>query len=160
MALPTRLNELLAFMDIDPEKDAVQYGVKGMRWGVRKRRGTSSGPVPVTVQTAPGQRVRTSGGQNRPPSDDAKKAAALRQKARASTIDSLSNAEIQTLVARMNLEQQYARLNPPKQNPAKKFLQGILKTEVEQLQKGKKGPGFQALEKSLATAGYASKHAK
>jgi hypothetical protein len=150
----------MAVIGLDPKKDLVQYGVRGMKWGVRKKRSRVTGPEPVTIKTAPGQRVKAEGGRGRSPSDDAKRAAALKQKARASTLDSLSNSEIQTLVARMNLEQQYARLDPPKQNPVKGFLKGIAKTEVEAMQKGKKGPGLSALESAMAGEGYVGKRRK
>lgn len=131
------------------EKTFKHYGVRGMRWGVRKRRRGST-PTPVDVRAEPGKRVTATGGSGRPPSDDAKRAAALKQKARASTIDSLSNKEIQTLIARMNLEQSYVKLDPPKEGLAKKFLKQVLKTEVDSLQRGKTGPAINMLQEAFA----------
>jgi hypothetical protein len=79
-----------------------------MKWGVRKA--DRSATDVVVTQKKPGTRVSTSGGKNQPASEDAKNAAAARQKAKSSTTDSLSNKELQDLVRRMNLEQQYSDL--------------------------------------------------
>lgn len=104
------------------------YGVKGMKWGVRRKNPSgSSGPTPVTVKAVPGKKVKTSGGQGHKPSADAKTAAVFKQKARSSTTDVLSNAELEALVKRMNLEQQYARLAPKTpQKAAGKFIADLL----------------------------------
>lgn len=85
------------------------YGVKGMKWGVRRR---SPGSSPIEVATPAGKRVQTRGGSGQKASEDAVRAAVARQKARKSTVDSLSNRELQDLVQRLNLEQQYERLRP------------------------------------------------
>lgn len=68
------------------------FGVKGMRWGVRKDRSHPS----------------SHGG-----SEDHNNAAAARAKARKGGVKSLSNKELQDMITRMNLEQQYVRLAPP-----------------------------------------------
>lgn len=88
------------------------HGVKGMHWGVRRERGSSpSGPSPVATTIKPGHRVKTSGGTGHTPSEDAVRAAVAKQKAKKSSADSLSNKELQDLVNRMNLNQQYSRLS-------------------------------------------------
>lgn len=73
------------------------YGVKGMKWGVRRS--------DAQLSKARGKSEM---------SEDAEKAANARIKAKTSGTSSLSNKEMQTLVNRMNLEQQYSRLNPSK----------------------------------------------
>jgi hypothetical protein len=88
--------------------ELVHYGVKGMKWGVRR----SAPAAGVTVTERPGRKVKTGGGTGQRPSEDAVRAAVARQKARKSTTDALSNRELQDLVNRMNLEQQYSRLAP------------------------------------------------
>lgn len=82
------------------------YGVKGMKWGVRRRRSSDSGPS----------------------SPDAEKA-----KQHAATVSkhgtkALSNKELQELVTRMNLEQQFTTLKAKnkKENPAAKFAKELL----------------------------------
>ena len=107
--------------ELEFEEVLAHYGVKGMRWGVRKDRGDrdaifrkrakEKNPVEVSVSQQPGKYVKGKGGQNQPASEDAITAATYRQKARASTPDSLSNKELQALVTRMNLEQQYNNLS-------------------------------------------------
>jgi hypothetical protein len=101
------------------------FGVKGMRWGVRKN--ASSGPTGVEVATPPGRKVQTRGGERHGASEDAVRAAIAGQKARKSTTDSLSNKELQDLVQRLNLEQQFDRLRPKRPSEqAAAFLKKIL----------------------------------
>lgn len=88
------------------------YGIKGMRWGRRKSEGSSA--VEVSTTATPGKKVTAKGGQNSPPSSDAIRVAAAKQKAKTSTTDALSTKELQELVNRMNLEQQYSRLTETK----------------------------------------------
>lgn len=85
------------------------YGTKGMKWGVRRAE-TNAGPVAVEVRANPGKRVKATGGKGHGASEDAIRVAKLRQVAKKSTTDSLSNKELQDLISRMNLEQQYSRL--------------------------------------------------
>ena len=126
----------------DIEDFLQHYGVLGMRWGVRKRSGGGGGgPTPIKVSARPGQKIITTGGHRQPSSEDAKLTAAIRQKARASGPQSLSNNEMRTLVERMNLEQQYARLNPKQKSLGEKFLKDyapILGVEAAKAVQGKK----------------------
>jgi hypothetical protein len=87
------------------------FGVKGMHWGVRRGRNGESGPSEVGVKMRAGKRLKVSGGKNHPAHQDAINAAIAKQKARKSSTDALSTHELQNLVNRMNLEQQFARLN-------------------------------------------------
>lgn len=98
------------------------YGIKGMRWGVRRSSSQLSGPTPITINAKPGKKIVTTGGKNLPVSEDAKQAAVIKQKARASGSQSLSNDEMRILVTRMNLEQQYSKLNPKQVSLGEKFL--------------------------------------
>lgn len=84
------------------------YGVKGMKWGVRRDKPT--GPESVSVVAKPGRRVKAAGGRRQPASDDAIQAAVLKRRAKKSSVDSLSNKELQQLITRLNMEQQYSRL--------------------------------------------------
>lgn len=97
------------------------FGVKGMKWGVRKRSSA------VTVTTRPGGRIKTTGGHDRPASTDAVKAARLGQRAKKSSPKSLSNEELRALINRMNLEQQYNNLRPRgPADKAGKFISDVL----------------------------------
>lgn len=97
------------------------YGVKGMRWGVR-RSSKPTGPEDITLKTVPGKRVSAQGGRRHPASEDARTVAVYKQKAKKSTVDSLSNKELQALVNRMNLEQNYSRLTTDQLSPGKRFV--------------------------------------
>lgn len=93
------------------------WGVRGMKWGHRRSKEEISADrqqVEVKVKAGKGV-VKTSGGKELQPHEDAINAKASKQRARASTTDALSNQELQALVTRMNLEQQYSRLAGPKE---------------------------------------------
>ena len=82
------------------------FGVRGMRWGVRRK----------------------SGGSSHPETEDAKKTAVSTAKVKSSGTKSLSTKDLQDLVTRMNLEQQYSRLSTQnkKENPGIKFAKELL----------------------------------
>lgn len=105
------------------------HGVKGMKWGVRKNR---SNPTAVTLNSRPGRKIKTSGGQNQPASRDAKAAARIRQRAKASSVDSLSNADLKALVNRMQLERQYSQLKSDRAGFGERFAKGVLQKVGQQ----------------------------
>lgn len=92
------------------EEVLAHYGVPGMKWG--KRKSSVSGPTKVQIVATPGKGVKATGGTGQSPHQDAAVSAALKQTARKSTTDALSDAELKRVVNRMNLEQQYGRLRP------------------------------------------------
>ena len=84
------------------------FGVKGMKWGVRKSTDGSSGTS---------SRRRPS----RSASPDAENAQNALTKIKKGGIKSVSNKELQDVITRMNLEQQYSRVAP--KGPASKAAQ-------------------------------------
>lgn len=86
------------------------FGVKGMKWGVHRK-----------------SRV--------PASSDAQKSLDIRKKAKQGKVRSLTNAELQTAINRMNLEQQFKRLavneRPPIQRWVASTLLEVGKREVQ-----------------------------
>lgn len=135
------------------------YGVRGMRWGVRKRSGSSSNsgePEDVKIVTRPGHRIEVSGGRNQPPHEDAKRAHALKQKGQASSVHALSNAEVKAVVERMRLESDWAKImasaEAQKKGKGRKFLENLVKEEGGALLQGKKGPKTQLVE-TMITVG-------
>lgn len=83
------------------------FGIKGMHWGVRR-------------QTAADGRVRGPSKSTRDGiSSDAARAKETHAKVKSHGTDAVSNQDLQHLVSRMNLEQQYSRLTSGKSNVAK-----------------------------------------
>lgn len=123
-------------------------GVKGMRWGVRK--GASSG-------------TSTSSGSHDPRSEDSAKV-----KTHLETIDkhgtkALSNKDLQEVVSRMNLVQQYSNLATPSgkssvdkgHEAVKKAL--AIHTTLTNVHKAYNSPGAKAVRTGLKTARFARK---
>jgi hypothetical protein len=82
------------------------YGVKGMKWGVRrsKRQLDSDSPDAARAK-ATRAKIKTNRGRT----------------------DSLSNQDLRDLVQRMNLEQQYSQLSANRASFGKRFVTGVLK---------------------------------
>lgn len=79
------------------------YGVKGMKWGVRRKKS-----------------------DREPASEDAARAAELQTRLKKSGTSALTNKELQEVVTRMNLEQQYSRLNPKTQSKGADYASVLL----------------------------------
>ena len=99
------------------------YGVKGMKWGVRKDRGAQE----VTVYTRPGKKVTARGGKRHGPAPEAMQRAATTQKSKHSTTDSLTNKELKEAIDRMNLERQYNKLTGENMSLGQKFVRFLLR---------------------------------
>lgn len=121
------------------------YGVKGMKWGVRSRAGEVKARVrqdvaerrssETTVRAKPGQMVRVVGGNRRGPNADAINARISEQVAKRSTLDALSNKDLQHLVNRMNLEAQYRNLavKETRKSAAEKWAEQLVSEKGEVL---------------------------
>ncbi len=108
------VEDVLTHSESFTEAFLAHYGKKGMKWGVRNDSSRS-------------------GGKTLPASDDAIKTAAIRQQVKSSAFKStsirtapLSNAELKTAVDRMNLEQQYSRLETASRPPVVKLVSSLL----------------------------------
>lgn len=101
-------------------------GVKGMKWGVRRKRPTSS-KVSVTQK---GKKLKAKGGANRKASPDAVKTKTLSQVIKKSGMHALSNDDLQAFNTRLNLEANAKRLNYQNQPAAKQFIAKLLGQEV------------------------------
>lgn len=108
------------------------HGVKGMHWGVKRKM-----TVPVEGHK----------------SDDASKAHDVSQKIKTGGTHSVSNAELQHLVNRMNLEQQYSRLSGShEQTKGKRFANSLLKDSKDVARQTVKTAAAGILAKKLAVA--------
>lgn len=101
----------------------LHYGVKGMKWGVRKKRKPQSR---VEVSTNKRGKIKTTGGEKRKPSEDAKKAAVIGQIAKASGYQALSNAQLRTYTERLALESRTRQLEDEKYDTATKIVKNLI----------------------------------
>lgn len=141
------------YVDLFIEDQIQHHGIKGMKWGVIRKRG-SSGPTSVSVNTKPGQKVKAKGGSGQAPHEDAIAAVSLRQVAKKSSTHALSNDDLGKLVKRMQLEANYSKLaaQDDQRSPAQKFIAGLLKTEGQAALSGSKGPATIAIGKAIVSA--------
>ena len=102
------------------------HGVKGMRWGVRKRdSGGSTSSTSITKRsTKKNGKVEVGKASKHNVSEDAMKTKLNKATAKKHSTNALSTAELQSLVNRMNLEQQYSKLTykPSMRDRAKKLI--------------------------------------
>lgn len=127
------------------------YGVKGMKWGVRR----STTPVSVTTKIAVGPRGKTKikgkGGHAQEATPDAIKAATLKQKHKKSGAAALSNQELRDLATRMQLEQQVKSLDAQSKSSGKKLVKSLVKEEGNQGLGAVRRAGKKAAAKKIAT---------
>lgn len=99
------------------------YGIKGMRWGKRK----ASVEVSKIEPAAPPAKA----------SADASAVKTYKDRVASGGVDALSTKELQQLVNRQNLEQQYAKLNPEPISAGQKFMTETLPTVLAVAKTGK-----------------------
>ena len=87
------------------------FGVKGMRWGVRRERGPDG-----TVGSTQASNKELS---------DYEKAREISARAKRSGTKSLTNQEMQMLVNRINLEQQYSNLTTIQKQKGNRFIDKV-----------------------------------
>jgi len=108
----------------DATSKLLHYGVKGMRWGIRRSR--PSGPTNVAVSQKGRKKLKAVGGENQPASSDAVATKTLGQVAKKSGYQALSNDELQAYTRRLNLEANAKRLDYDNKPVAHKFILGLL----------------------------------
>jgi len=99
------------------------HGVKGMRWGVRRK--ATVGPQEVIVSDRR-KSVKTSGGRGFPAHSDAVRAHTIGQIGKKSGVKSLSDEELQVYTKRLNLEANAQRLSYQHKSLAQKFIANLL----------------------------------
>lgn len=104
----------------DADQFLEHYGVKGMRWGRRKASVEKAATVTVNNKEVNAGPVKAHA--------DAVTVGGFKSRVAKGGIDALSTKELQQLVNRQNLEQQYARLNPAPISAGQKFMTETLPT--------------------------------
>jgi len=100
------------------EKALAHYGVKGMQWGVRKSDSSAKTSEAHVRAIKPRKHMKTKvavrGGRAQPAVKEAIDVRVMQQTLKKSGVNSLSNAELQTMMNRLNLEQNVLRLSGSK----------------------------------------------
>jgi hypothetical protein len=99
------------------------HGVKGMRWGVRRK--ATVGPQEVIISDKR-KKIKTKGGSGHPASPDAVRARTSGQIAKKSGYKALSDQQLREYTNRLNLEANAKRLDYAEKNAAKKFVAQLL----------------------------------
>jgi hypothetical protein len=129
------------------------HGVKGQRWGVRRKATVGAQEVVVSDKR---KKVKTSGGAGHPAHADAIRARRSGQIARKSGHKALSNQELQAFNQRLNLEQQAKRLHFNDQSPPKKFVLTLLgQTGKQQANEAANAIAGKQVKRALAAAALA-----
>ena len=134
----TDTEEVEHAMTDDIDDFLAHYGVKGMKWGVRRNRGSSGSPSKGQANASdasskPKKPIKRQ--ENLSRYSDDKLASKISEK---KGLDALSDAELSKLTKRMQLEQSYRELSakrPMEKSKAEKFLTGakILGQSANQL---------------------------
>jgi hypothetical protein len=119
-------------------REQVRSVLQGRRSETESFRQAGRAPAPVRATPSIGRssftksKVKTVGGEDHPPHEDAVKVAVARQKMKKSGIVALSNAELQQMSQRMQLESQVHSLNARR---PKSIGQGFVDAHLAKLQK-------------------------
>lgn len=99
--------------------DVIHYGVKGMKWGVRKQRPSSQGRKKKTNA----QRIfdRITGKKQK--TSEPKRAESSTKRRRASD---LSDEELRKVINRMEMERKYSQLTAKEVSKGRKFVNEVL----------------------------------
>jgi hypothetical protein len=130
----------------DSDDFFAHYGVKGMKWGVRKNeaRLLPGASTSMKVGRAAGNAVarrRKKSSSSEPASEDFSRATDLHSRAKSHGTRVLTNAEMRKVIERMNLEKQYSELNVGEgragsskaRKEGTKFVTGVLKNVGQQV---------------------------
>jgi hypothetical protein len=129
----------------------VHYGVKGMRWGVRRK--ATVGPEEVIVRDVR-KKLKTSGGRGFPASAEAVRARRIGQIGKKSGLKALSNDDLQEYTRRIQMEQNVKRLQYSEKNIGQKFVANLLgQTGKNTAQSAANEVASQQVRKRLIKAG-------
>ncbi len=146
------------------------FGVKGMKWGVRRAgdhflekglavstpgsraRGAAAAKASKKVKVKDkGRKIKTSGGKGLPAHPDALRAHRVGQVVKKSGLKAVSNEDLNTFATRLQLEQNVSRLTSREKSKATQFVSNVLSQSgkslaSEAVNKGAKETGKKALK--------------
>lgn len=124
-------NMEVAMSDDQVDNFLAHYGVKGMKWGVRRKGGAQvtkgSSSSEASGKSAP-KKTESNDGAKPVKGKDGRITAAPKTKPKASSREGVSDEELRAAINRINMERQYAQLTtkPTKADAAKKVVADIL----------------------------------
>jgi hypothetical protein len=144
------------------ENVLTHFGVKGMRWGVRRKATVGPQEVFISRSRVPGsKRLKAKGGGGRPSTKEALSAREIGQIGKKSGLHALSDQQLNQYARRIQLEQNVARLQYNEKTRGAKFVDQFLGRQGSQLansaarEAGAKA-GRTAVKKAVARGGRAA----
>lgn len=119
-------------MTLDQDSYLAHYGVKGMKWGVRRSRGSSS-----------------SGKKNRRALIQINVTKKEKKQKRSNGIKELSDQELLAKVNRLNLEKRYRDLSAPQKSAGKAFVSDVITNSGKEVAKKYVTKGMDAAVEAL-----------
>lgn len=128
-------------------EDLLHYGVRGMRWGIRRDRT----PTGVTVTPKGRKKLKAKGGKNQPATPEAIRTKSLGQVAKKSGYQALTNDDLKKYNERLNLEQNARRLDYQNKPAAGRWIASLLgRTGTRTANEAADQASSQAVKKLLA----------
>lgn len=143
--------------NLDFDNVLSHYGVKGMKWGVRRTPEQLGRARKARKARKAAAKEQKKVDRTRPASEDAVKAATYRRVAKNAGTSSLSNQELDALLKRVNLEERYvAALGADQKSLGRIFVESLVNLEFQAHQKNQNSPTAttvkqvkEAMEKAL-----------
>lgn len=122
------------------------YGVKGMKWGVRRTPEQLGRARAARKARKAEAKAQKKADQSRAPSKDAVEAATYRRVAKNAGTSSLSNQELDALLKRMKLETRYVEaLGDDRKSAGRIFLENLADIEFQAHQRNQESPTVQTV---------------
>lgn len=117
------------------DKVLMHHGIKGMKWGVRRKTGANGLVVGTPEHHAKAAsdagRVKVSSLKTRHHSEEAKRAHEIAKKVHKTGVKSLTNDELKALTARFDLEQKYVKMAATQRKRRKSHPKSIASTLLD-----------------------------